>query len=129
MDNPGHHLQRIDLCGSILWLHYFERTLFSFDLDKREFQMETPPFASAADDFFLLPDGRILVAMERGDIWVKTLGNWEFLTEIPFAGLDHRYYPDTTTPREQAGIRLGPHKRKDLPYDYTGRRNHNFVTV
>jgi hypothetical protein len=51
--------------------------------------METPPFASAADDFFLLPDGRILVAMERGDIWVKTLGNWEFLTEIPFAGLDH----------------------------------------
>ena len=89
MENPGHHLQRIDLCGSTLWLHYFERTLFSFDLETQEFQRETPPFVSAADDFFLLPDGRILVAMERGDIWVNTFGNWEFLTDIPFAGLKH----------------------------------------
>ena len=95
MEKPGHHLQRIDLSGSTLWLHYFERSLFSFDLDSREFQRENPPFMSAADDFFLLPDGRVLVAMERGDIWVNTFGNWEFLTEIPFAGLSHS---NTRTP-------------------------------
>ena len=88
MENPGHHLQRIDLCGPTLWLHYFERLLFSFNLESEEFQRETPPFASAADDFFLLPDGRIVVAMEGGDIWINTSGNWEFLTEIPFAGLE-----------------------------------------
>ncbi len=59
------------------------------DLNNWEFQRESPPFISAVDDFFLLPGGRILVAMEGGDIWVHTSGNWEFLTEIPFAGLDH----------------------------------------
>jgi hypothetical protein len=87
MERPGHHLQRIDLSGSTLWLHYFERTLFSFNLDNREFQRETPPFVSAVDDFILLPDGRVLAAMEKGDIWVNTSGDWEFLTDIPFAGL------------------------------------------
>jgi hypothetical protein len=89
MEKPGHHLQRIELSGSTLWLHYFERTLFSFNLDSWECQRETPPFISAVDDFFLLPGGRVLAAMERGDIWVKTSEDWEFLTEIPFAGLDH----------------------------------------
>lgn len=87
MEKPGHHLQRIDMSGSTLWLHYFERTLFSFDLNRREFQQESPPFMSAVDDFFLLPDGRILVAMEQGDVWINTFGDWEFLTDIPFAGL------------------------------------------
>jgi hypothetical protein len=87
MEKPGHNLQRIDLSGSILWLHYFDRTLFSFNLESREFQKEKPPFVSAVDDFFLLPDGRVLAAMERGDIWVNTSGDWEYLTDIPFAGL------------------------------------------
>lgn len=87
MENPGHHLQRIEISGSTLWLHYFERTLLSFDLDRRESQRESPPFMSAVDDFFLLPDGRVLVAMEKGDVWVNSYGEWEFLTDIPFAGL------------------------------------------
>jgi hypothetical protein len=87
MEKPGHHLQRIDLSGSTLWLHYFERTLYSFNLESREFHKESPPFASAVDDFFLLPDGRVLAAMEHGDIWVNTFGDWEYLTDIPFAGL------------------------------------------
>jgi len=89
MENPGHHLQRVECSGSsTLWLQYFERTLFSFDLNSREFQSEAPPFVSAVDDFFLLPDGKIVVAMEKGDIWVNTSGKWEFLTDIPFAGLN-----------------------------------------
>lgn len=87
MENPGHFLQRIDLSGTTLWLQYFNRTLYSFDLESREFQRENPPFLSALDDFFLMPDGKVLVAMEKGDIWVNTSGNWEFLTEIPFSGL------------------------------------------
>jgi len=87
VEKPGHHLQRIDISGSTLWLKYFNRTLYSFDLENRVFQQEYPPFRSAVDDFFLLPDGRLLVAMEKGDIWVNTSGNWEFLTEIPFSGL------------------------------------------
>ncbi len=88
MDKPVHHLQRIDISGSKLWLLYFERILYSFDLNSGEIQREHPPFISAVDDFFLLPGGRVLVAMERGDIWVNTAENWEFLTDIPFAGLD-----------------------------------------
>jgi hypothetical protein len=87
MENPGHLLQRIELIRTTLWLHYFNRTLYSFDLESREFHRENPPFSSALDDFFLLPDGRVLAAMEKGDIWVNTSGNWEFLTEIPFSGL------------------------------------------
>ena len=89
MEKPGHLLQRIELCGSTLWLQYFNRTLYSFNLESREFQRENPPFLSAVDDFFLLPGGRLLVAMEKGDIWVNTSGTWEFLTEIPFSGLSH----------------------------------------
>jgi hypothetical protein len=99
MENPGHHLQRIDMSGSTLWLYYFERTLFSFNLESREFKQENPPFVSAVDDFFLLPDGRVLVAMEKGDIWVNTFGNWEFLTDIPFAGLARGI---TRTPQPRA---------------------------
>jgi hypothetical protein len=91
MKNPGHHLQRIDLSGSTLWLQYFNRELVSFDLHTGEFQIEKPPFISPVDDFFLLPGGRVIVVMKKGDIWVNTAGDWEFLTEIPFSGLstDH----------------------------------------
>jgi hypothetical protein len=106
MEKPGHHLQRIDLFGPVLWLQYFERQLFSFNLDSREFQRETPPFVSALDDFFLLPDGRVVVAMEKGDIWVNTSGTWEFLSDIPFTGLtkDVTRTPQPRVNRQGFGI-------------------------
>ena len=128
MEKPGHHLQRIDLCGSTLWLHYFERTLFSLDLNNWEFQRESPPFVSAVDDFYLLPGGRILVAMEGGDIWVHTSGNWEFLTEIPFAGLDHS---TTLTPPPRVnrqGFGSAPSKERTYRMIIQTRRNRDIIT-
>ena len=65
MENPGHLLQRIELSRTTLWLHHFNRTLYSFDLENRKFHKENPPFSSALDDFFLLPDGRVLAAKEK----------------------------------------------------------------
>lgn len=112
MEKPGHHLQRIDLFGPTLWLQYFERLLFSFNLESEEFQRETPPFVSAVDDFFLLPDGRIVVAMEGGDIWINTSGDWEFLSEIPFAGLK-KGFTKTPCPRmNHRGFGMVPEKER-----------------
>jgi hypothetical protein len=114
MENPCHHLQRIDLFGPMLWLQYYERLLFSFNLNSREFQRETPPFVSAVDDFFLLPDGRIIVAMEKGDIWVNTSGNWEFLSDIPFTGLNKGV---TRTPQPRVNHRgFGMIPKKERTY-------------
>ena len=53
-----------------------------------------------------------MVAMEKGDIWVNTSGNWEFLSDIPFAGLAKGIHQDTATPREPSGIRYRSPKKK-----------------
>lgn len=112
MENPGLHLSRIDVHGSTLWLHYFEQMLFSFDLVTRMFQREVPPFKAGVDDFFLLHDGRILAAMETGDIWVNTSGDWEFLTEVPYSGL-RKDITRTPSPRvNKKGFGMIPAKEK-----------------
>jgi hypothetical protein len=87
--NPGHHLKRIEIREHKFWLQYFNRTLYTLNFSNGEFKQVVPPFISPLDDYFLLPDGRVLVAMEKGDIWVNSYGNWEFLTDIPFAGINH----------------------------------------